>query len=58
MEFDQLSKKVIGFAIDVHCELGPGLRNPTIFNADIHISYDLTIRHISPAGPAPTGCHF
>ena len=25
MEFDSLSKRVIGCAIEVHCELGPGL---------------------------------
>ena len=25
MEFDQLSKQVIGFAIEIHRELGPGL---------------------------------
>ena len=29
MKFDDLSKKVIGFAIDVHKELGPGLLENT-----------------------------
>jgi len=29
MEFDSLSKKVIGFAIEVHRELGPGLLEST-----------------------------
>ncbi|MDH3355259.1 MAG: GxxExxY protein [Chromatiales bacterium] len=29
MEFDQLSKQLIGFAIDVHRELGPGLLEST-----------------------------
>ena len=29
MEFDPLSKQVIGFAIDVHRELGPGLLETT-----------------------------
>ncbi|MBI5307889.1 MAG: GxxExxY protein [Planctomycetes bacterium] len=29
MEFDQLSKKVIGLAIEVHRELGPGLLENT-----------------------------
>ncbi len=29
MEFDELSKKVIGLAIEVHKELGPGLLETT-----------------------------
>ncbi len=29
MEFDQLSKRVIGLAIEVHRELGPGLLEST-----------------------------
>ncbi|MBL3529682.1 MAG: GxxExxY protein [gamma proteobacterium endosymbiont of Lamellibrachia anaximandri] len=29
MEFDQLSKQVIGCAIEVHRELGPGLQEST-----------------------------
>jgi GxxExxY protein len=29
MEFDELSKKVIGLAIEVHRELGPGLLENT-----------------------------
>jgi len=29
MEFDSLSKQVIGFAIELHCELGLGLLEST-----------------------------
>ena len=36
MEFDQLSKQVIGCAIEVHRELGPGLLESTYERCLVH----------------------
>ncbi len=36
MEFDPLSKQVIGFAIEMHCELGPGLLESTYEKCLVH----------------------
>lgn len=36
MEFDQLSKQVIGCAIEVHRELGPGLLESTYEKCLVH----------------------
>ncbi len=36
MEFDTLSNRVIGLAIEVHRELGPGLLEPTYETCLMH----------------------
>ena len=43
MEFDQLSKQVIGLAIDVHRELGPGLLESTYEKC---LAYELKAHNI------------
>ena len=46
MEFDALSRRVIGLAIDVHRELGPGLLESTYEQC---LAYELTANNIQHA---------
>ena len=43
MEFDELSKKVIGLAIEVHKNLGPGLLENTYKQC---LAYELTLANV------------
>ncbi len=43
-ELDQLSERVIGFAIEVHRTLGPGLLESVYENA---LAYELTINGLT-----------
>ncbi len=43
MEFDELSKQVIGCAIEVHHELGPGLLEPTYETYEQCLAHELNL---------------
>ena len=55
MEFDKLSSKVIGCAIDVHKELGPGLLESTYEQC---LAYELKLKGIAFRQQHPLPVHY
>jgi len=55
VEFDELSRRVIGCAIDVHRELGPGLLESTYEQC---LAHELSLAGIEFALQAPLPVHY